>query len=109
MILQDSSSERLVSSTRSTADANPAPDGRAAPADAAAASFVWGAGIECSFIPHLKVDQFEWTQHDRFWRDDFRRAAEQLGVSALRYALPWHKIETTPGVYDWAAADERVA
>ena len=26
--------------------------------------FVWGAGIECSFIPHLGVDQFEWTQHD---------------------------------------------
>ncbi len=30
-------------------------------------SFAWGAGIECSFIPHLNVDQFEWTQHNRFW------------------------------------------
>jgi len=28
--------------------------------------FVWGAGIECSFLPHLNVDQFQWTQHDRF-------------------------------------------
>ncbi len=71
--------------------------------------FVWGAGIECSFVPHLKVDQFEWTQHDRFWRDDFKRARQELGISALRYALPWHKIETTPGQFDFTAADERIA
>jgi hypothetical protein len=32
--------------------------------------FLWGAGIECSFLPHLGVDQFKWTQHDRFWRED---------------------------------------
>jgi beta-glucosidase len=70
--------------------------------------FIWGAGIECSFIPHLKVDQFEWTQHDRFWREDFKRAREGLGLSALRYALPWHKIEIEPGKYEWSAADERV-
>ncbi len=38
-------------------------------------NFIWGAGIECSFIPHLKVDQFEWTGHDRAWREDLRRAA----------------------------------
>ena len=74
-----------------------------------AAKFVWGAGIECSFIPHLNVDQFEWTQHNRFWRDDFKRAKEQLGLSALRYALPWHQIEREPGTFDWAMADERVA
>src|ERR1051325_10139269 len=73
-----------------------------------ARSFIWGAGIECSFIPHLNVDQFEWTQHDRFWRDDLKRAREELGLSALRYALPWHKIETKRGQFDWGAADERV-
>jgi len=71
--------------------------------------FVWGAGIECSFVPHLKVDQFEWTQHNRFWREDFRRAREELGISTLRYALPWHQIETSPGTFDWSRADERVA
>jgi beta-glucosidase/6-phospho-beta-glucosidase/beta-galactosidase/glycosyltransferase involved in cell wall biosynthesis len=70
--------------------------------------FVWGAGIECSFIPHLKVDQFEWTQHNRFWRDDFKLARETLGLSALRYALPWHVIEKTPGQFDWSMADERI-
>jgi beta-glucosidase/6-phospho-beta-glucosidase/beta-galactosidase/glycosyltransferase involved in cell wall biosynthesis len=71
--------------------------------------FVWGAGIECSFIPHLNVDQFEWTQHNRFWREDLRLAKESLGVAALRYALPWHKIETSPGKFDFSAADERIA
>jgi beta-glucosidase/6-phospho-beta-glucosidase/beta-galactosidase/glycosyltransferase involved in cell wall biosynthesis len=90
---------------RSTAEESPA----AQKAGASASAFVWGAGIECSFVPHLKVDQFEWTQHDRFWKDDFKRAKEQLGLSALRYAFPWHKIEQQPGVFDWASADERVA
>ncbi len=71
--------------------------------------FVWGAGIECSFLPHLKVDQYEWTQHDRFWREDFARAREELGVTHLRYALPWHKIETSRGQFDWSVADERIA
>src|SRR5690242_17292939 len=52
--------------------------------------FIFGAGIECSFIPHLNVDQFQWTQHNRFWRDDFRLAKDELGVSHLRYAFPWH-------------------
>ena len=70
--------------------------------------FVWGAGIECSFIPHLNVDQFDWTQHNRHWRDDFKLARKQLGVQTLRYALPWHKIETSPGRFDWSIADERI-
>ena len=71
--------------------------------------FVWGAGIECSFIPHLNVDQFEWTQHNRFWRDDLRRAKEELGITYLRYALPWHKLEPSPGQFDFSMADERIA
>src|SRR3954454_8515065 len=71
--------------------------------------FVWGAGVECSFLPHLNVDQFEWTQHERFWRDDLKRAREELGITHLRYALPWHKLETEPGKFDWSYADERLA
>jgi beta-glucosidase/6-phospho-beta-glucosidase/beta-galactosidase/glycosyltransferase involved in cell wall biosynthesis len=71
--------------------------------------FVWGAGIECSFVPHLNIDQFEWTQHDRCWKEDFRRAREELGLTALRYALPWHKVEKEAKQFDWTAADERIA
>src|SRR3712207_3156928 len=71
--------------------------------------FVWGAGVECSFIPHLNVDQYEWTQHNRFWREDLKRAREELGITHLRYALPWHRIETQRGQFDWTVADERIA
>jgi len=70
--------------------------------------FVWGAGIECSFLPHLNVDQFNWTQHDRFWREDLKRAKD-LGITQLRYALPWHVLEPTRGAFDWSYADERLA
>jgi beta-glucosidase/6-phospho-beta-glucosidase/beta-galactosidase/glycosyltransferase involved in cell wall biosynthesis len=71
--------------------------------------FIWGVGIESSCLPHIDVDQFEWTQHDRFWRDDLRRIRNELGVTHLRYALPWHKLETSRGKFDWSLADERIA
>ena len=71
--------------------------------------FIWGAGVECSFIPHLNVDQFNWTQHNRFWRDDLKRLREEVGISHLRYAFPWHQIELQRGQFDWKSSDERVA
>jgi beta-glucosidase/6-phospho-beta-glucosidase/beta-galactosidase len=71
--------------------------------------FVWGAGVECSFLPHLNVDQYQWTQHDRFWREDLRRAKDELGINHLRYAMPWHVLEPEPGKFNWDYADERVA
>ena len=71
--------------------------------------FVWGAGVECSFLPHLNVDQFAWTQHDRFWKDDIRRAREELGITHLRYTFPWHVLEPSRRKFDWSYADERVA
>jgi beta-glucosidase/6-phospho-beta-glucosidase/beta-galactosidase/glycosyltransferase involved in cell wall biosynthesis len=71
--------------------------------------FVWGAGVECSFLPHLNVDQFNWTQHDRFWREDFRRARDELGITHLRYTFPWHVLEPQRRRFDWSYADERVA
>jgi beta-glucosidase/6-phospho-beta-glucosidase/beta-galactosidase/glycosyltransferase involved in cell wall biosynthesis len=71
-------------------------------------SFVWGAGIECSFLPHLNVDQFCWTQHNRFWKEDLRLAREDLGLTHLRYALPWHQLEPQRGQFDWSSADQRI-
>ncbi|MDB5355181.1 MAG: glycosyl transferase group 1 [Phycisphaerales bacterium] len=70
--------------------------------------FVWGAGVECSFLPHLSVDQFQWTQHNRFWREDLRRAREELGLTHLRYALPWNTLEPRRGEFDWSMSDERI-
>ena len=71
--------------------------------------FIFGSGIECSFLPHINVDQFRWTQHDKFWREDLRRARDELGIAHLRYALPWHVLEPQRGTFDWSYGDERIA
>lgn len=100
---------QIAASPQTRSDILSRPRDRAALEKWSQQKFIWGAGIECSFIPHLNVDQFDWTQHNRFWKDDFRRAREELGISTLRYALPWNKMEISPGVYDWGMADERIA
>ncbi|HEY8747374.1 MAG TPA: family 1 glycosylhydrolase [Tepidisphaeraceae bacterium] len=71
--------------------------------------FIFGSGIECSFLPHINVNQFQWTQHDRYWRDDFKRAREELGITHLRYAFPWHELEPQRGAFNWGYSDERIA
>jgi beta-glucosidase len=71
-------------------------------------SFRWAAGIEGSVIPHLGIDQFEWTQHDRRWREDLTLAAQDLQCKWLRYSLVWGKIEPEPGRFDWSWVDERL-
>lgn len=70
--------------------------------------FIWGAGVECSFIPHLDIDQYQWTQHDRYWKEDLRHARETLGIEYLRYCFPWHVLELERGRFDWSYADERL-
>ncbi len=88
-----------------------APATRTAPRalPAMARPFIWGAGIECSSLPHIGVDQFQWTHHDRHWKEDFRRAVDDLGITTFRYCFPWHVLEPQRGVFDWAWADERMA
>src|SRR5205085_11048755 len=105
----------ISNSTTSSDDLTRAAAAEPQPAGAAAdvaslpfKQFVWGAGIECSFLPHLNVDQFNWTQHDRFWKEDLQRAKD-LGITHLRYALPWHLLEPKRGQFDWSYADERLA
>ncbi|MEO6181585.1 MAG: family 1 glycosylhydrolase [Verrucomicrobiota bacterium] len=70
-------------------------------------TFRWAVGVESSWIPHLAIDQFAWTQHDRFWREDFHRVSDEIGCKWLRYSVPWHLTETSPNVFDWKWADER--
>ena len=71
--------------------------------------FRWAVGIESSCIPHLSVDQYAWTQHDRFWREDFAKVSGDLGCQWLRYSIHWHLVETAPGSFDWSWSDERIA
>ncbi len=73
-------------------------------------TFFWATGIEDTFItePWPKtgrtLDEYELTQHYERWHADLGLMAE-LGVSAARYGLPWHRINPRPGVWDWEWSD----
>src|SRR5687767_1567334 len=75
------------------------------------ADFYWATGIEDTFIaaPHSKtgriLDEYALTEHYDRWEDDLRLIAD-LGVSAARYGIPWHRVCPKPGVYDWSWTDK---
>lgn len=72
-------------------------------------AFCWLAGIEDTFITAASprtgrtLDEYELTGHYARWRDDLALFAE-LGVPAVRYGIPWHRINPAPGVwaFEWA-------
>jgi beta-glucosidase/6-phospho-beta-glucosidase/beta-galactosidase/glycosyltransferase involved in cell wall biosynthesis len=71
-------------------------------------SFRWAVGFEGSFIPHLNIDEYKWTGHDKQWRSDFELVAHDLRCSWVRYPVAWHETEVEPGRFDWRWCDERI-
>lgn len=72
--------------------------------------WVWAGGIEDTIIGRPLpggsiLDEYALTQHDRMWREDLDRAAA-LGLKGLRYGIPWHRVNPSPGEYDWSWSDE---
>jgi beta-glucosidase/6-phospho-beta-glucosidase/beta-galactosidase len=73
-------------------------------------AFLWMAGIEDTFItaPSPRtgraLDEYALTEHYERWSDDLALFAE-LGVPAVRYGIPWHRINPAPGVWDFTWAD----
>ncbi len=73
--------------------------------------FLWATGIEDTFIadPHpitgRTLDEYELTGHYEQWEADIDRAAE-LGVAALRYGIPWYRVEPREGEFDWSWTDQ---
>jgi beta-glucosidase/6-phospho-beta-glucosidase/beta-galactosidase len=70
--------------------------------------FRFAVGIEDTFVPHAfpghrALDEYELTQHYRFWSQDLGLAAA-AGAGAIRYGLPWYRLNPAPGrfVWDWA-------
>ncbi|HEX8636462.1 MAG TPA: family 1 glycosylhydrolase [Pyrinomonadaceae bacterium] len=76
----------------------------------AAENFIWAAGIEDTFVPqvrpgHRPLDEYELMGHYTHWREDLALANE-VGLQALRWGIPWYKVEPEPGKFDWRWIDE---
>jgi beta-glucosidase/6-phospho-beta-glucosidase/beta-galactosidase len=80
----------------------------------ASARFRWGTGIEDTNIGWSLsgspdgLDEYQLTQHYERFDEDFRLAAE-LGAAAMRYGLPWYRLNPTEGEWDWEWPDRAVA
>jgi beta-glucosidase len=75
-----------------------------------AEDFIWAGGIENTFVPqtrpgHRSLDEYELMGHYDSWREDLRVAGE-LGLNALRWGIPWYKVEPERGKFDWTWVDE---
>lgn len=84
--------------------------------------FFFMVGIECTQIvdvrPDLNInmrelDEFEIMQHYSRWREDLDLIAslrtENAQVTRVRWCIPWFRVETAPGVYDFSWTDQVIA
>lgn len=73
-------------------------------------SFLWMAGIEDTFITAVSpktgrsLDEYALTGHYERWAEDLE-LFRQLGLPAVRYGIPWHRINPAPGVWDFSWTD----
>lgn len=75
-----------------------------------ARDFIWAAGIEDTFVPqtrhgHRALDEYELIGHYRHWREDLSLARD-LGLQAMRWGVPWYKVEPERGRFDWKWTDK---
>src|SRR5690348_10361641 len=76
----------------------------------AAEDFLWAAGIEDTFVPqvrngHRPLDEYELLGHYEHWREDIALGRD-LGLKAMRWGVPWYKVEPEKGRFDWSWIDE---
>jgi beta-glucosidase len=72
--------------------------------------FIWAAGIEDTFVPqerpgHRALDEYELMGHYEHWREDLD-LCKYVDLQALRWGVPWYKVEPEPGKFDWSWIDE---
>lgn len=71
--------------------------------------FLWASGIEDTFVPqtrpgHRALDEYQLMGHYEHWREDLALARE-LGVGAMRWGVPWYRVEPLEGEFDWRWTD----
>lgn len=72
----------------------------------------FAAGFEDTFIPQASpgqraLDEYELTQHYRFWHADIALAQES-GASHIRWGIPWYRVQPAPDRWDWEWLDRVV-
>ncbi|HEY3874664.1 MAG TPA: family 1 glycosylhydrolase [Candidatus Kapabacteria bacterium] len=72
--------------------------------------FVWATGIEDTFVVqrrkgHRSLDEYELLGHYDHWREDLS-LAKNIGFQAIRWGIPWHRVEPEPGKFDWSWTDQ---
>jgi beta-glucosidase/6-phospho-beta-glucosidase/beta-galactosidase len=75
-----------------------------------ASQFLWASGIEDTFVPqtrpgHRALDEYQLMEHYEHWREDLALGRE-LGVQAMRWGVPWYRVEPLPGEFDWSWTDQ---
>jgi len=75
-----------------------------------AEDFLWATGIENTFVPqtrpgHRALDEYQLMGHYEHWREDLELLRE-LGVRAVRWGIPWYRVEPLQGEFDWRWTDE---
>jgi beta-glucosidase/6-phospho-beta-glucosidase/beta-galactosidase len=75
-----------------------------------AEDFIWATGIEDTFVPqtrpgHRALDEYQLMGHYEHWREDLALVRE-LGVSAIRWGVPWYRVEPLRGEFDWRWTDQ---
>ena len=75
-----------------------------------AEDFLWAAGIEDTFVPqarngHRPLDEYELMGHYEHWREDLSLSRD-LGLKAMRWGVPWYRVEPESNRFDWSWTDE---
>lgn len=73
----------------------------------------FAVGFEDTFIPQTPfgerpMDEYEMTQHYHFWHSDLGLASD-VGASAVRWGIPWYRVEPERGRFDWSWLDQVAA
>ncbi len=72
--------------------------------------FIWASGIENTFIPQSRpgyrpLEEYELMGHYDNWREDLA-LAPKLGLQAIRWGVPWYRVEPEQGRFDWSWTDQ---
>jgi beta-glucosidase len=76
-------------------------------------TFIWATGIEDTFITApwpatgRTLDEYALTDHYARWHEDLGLMAE-IGVSAARYGIPWHRIQPRRDAWEWDFVDRAI-